>query len=98
MDYKSWEWVEYTEDGLQYLEYDLIDVQQNTDRIRFNLLIGLQYYVENLFLDFYFGTGGVYSINNMNSPLANPILKLNIYDYAYTGIYIPIGFKFGFLF
>jgi len=99
MDYKSWEWVEYTEDGLQYIEYNLIDVEQNTDRIRFNLLMGIQFnYVENLFLDFYIGTGGVYSINDMNSPFAKPIKTDNIYDYAFTGIYIPIGFKFGFRF
>jgi len=96
MDYKSWEWVEYTNEGLEYLEYDLIDIQQNTDRIRIDMLIGFQFnFVENLFLDFYIGTGGVYSINTMNPSLVKPILKDGMYNYAFTGIYIPVGFRFG---
>lgn len=96
MDYKSWEWIEYTNQGLEYLEYKLIPITQNTDRIRVNMLIGFQFnYVENLFLDFYIGTGGVYSINNLNPPTVKPILKDGMYDYAFTGIYIPVGFRFG---
>ena len=96
MDYKSWEWVDYTEEGLNYYDYELITVKQNTDRIRVDISMGIQFnYVENMFLDFYLGAGGVYSINNMNPKSAKPILKDGMYDYAYTGIYIPVGFRFG---
>ncbi len=96
MDYKSWQWVDYTEEGLNYLSYELVDVKQNTDRIRADISMGVQLnYVDNLFLDFYIGDGGVYSLNDMNPTSAKPIINDGMYDYAYTGIYIPIGFRFG---
>ena len=99
MDYKSWQWVEYVEDGLSYLNYQLLDVEQSTNRIRADINIGIQFnYVDNLFLDFYLGTGGVYSINNMQPETIKPIKTTGIYNYAYTGIYMPMGFKFGFRF
>ncbi len=96
MDYKNWEWTEYTDEGLQYLEYKLIPIQQNTDRIRVDMFIGVQFnYAENLFLDFYMGTGGVYSISKVDPSTVKVRFKNDMYDYAFTGIYIPIGFRFG---
>ena len=96
MNYKSWAWVAYTEDGLNYLDYQLIDVEQNTDRIKADAYIGFQLnYVENMFIDFYIGMGGIYSINKMNHETVKPIYTESMSDYAYTGFFIPLGFRFG---
>ncbi len=96
---KRWEWVNLTEDGLEYLKYELIDIEQNTDRFRFDLYMSIQYnYAENMFLDFYVGMGAVYSLNKMNPGFVKPLFEDKMYDYAFNGMYLPIGFRFGFRF
>ena len=96
---KNWEWINYTENGLQYIKYELIDTEQNTDRFRFNLYMSAQYnYAENLFLDFYIGMGGVYSVNKMFPDFTTPMFDTTMYNYAFNGMYLPIGFRFGFRF
>jgi hypothetical protein len=96
MNYKSWTWMKYTEDGLNYFDYQLVPVTQNTDRIKADAYIGFQFnYAENMFLDFYIGMGGIYSINKMSHESAKPIYTEHISDYAFTGFYMPLGFRFG---
>lgn len=96
---KRWEWLNYTENNLEYLKYELIDIEQNTDRFRIDTYMNFQYnYAGNLFLDFYIGLGGVYSLNSMTPDYSTTEFDSNMYDYAFNGMYLPIGFRFGFRF
>ena len=99
IDFQNWEWVKYTEDGLEYIKYDLVDVKQNINRYRFDTYLGFQYnYAQVLFIDFYLGLGGIYSDSSMNPAYATAKFEFKMYDYAFTGLYLPIGFRFGFRF
>ncbi len=96
---KRWEWVSTTEEGMEYLKYELIDIEQNTDRFRFDLYMSIQYnYAKNMFFDFYMGMGAVYSLNKMNPDFVKSLFQDKMYGYAFNGMYLPIGFRFGFRF
>ena len=88
----------YVSYGGDYTHYILETREQSekypSESFRLNVSLGVQInIVQSLFIDFYVGSGFTYSFNDQDE-----INYADMYDPEFSGIYIPVGFRFGAMF
>jgi len=86
-------WDEFTEDGLQYLEYKEAYRTQQIERYGFNNFIGFQIPTRSAFL---FDVFSGYALRFASSDENKPAFDRYMYSYGYSGIVFLMGFRIGF--
>jgi hypothetical protein len=91
--YRGRGWLDYVEDGLQYLEYGAINYQhQRINRPGVNVLFGYRIPSRHAFIvDMFWGVAARYSYSDEDKPSFNE----NMFSYGYSGYVFQMGVKFG---
>ena len=88
-------WIEYTEDGFDYYEYEYYMGRQYNVKAGLDLIFGWQGYEDKNFLfDLYFGIAARYAeaFTQMKYPYS---FRTAFLDYGYRGVHLLAGFKIG---
>jgi len=95
MSYKTYEWMEYYENNLEYYRYGLAEHNEPINRLKLNLSVGIQINIaQSLYVGSYLGSGFSYSFTDIDIGK----FTTDMTDYAYSGVYIPLGFRIGVMF
>jgi hypothetical protein len=92
---KEYDWVPYTENGLEYYDYLLTDGKDIISKYAVNAQAGIRALGGNVFVfDVYGGFGFSYSEKKSDNPELRNYERFP-WDYNYNGIYPTMGIKFG---
>jgi len=95
LKYRSYDWVNYIEDGLEYTAYRAAYKHQTINKIGANFLLGYQAELsEKLYLDVYTGLGFRYSFHS-DEANENQQFNNSTIGYGYSGSIFLFGIKFG---
>jgi len=96
MEAEYYDWETDPNTGL-YLDYNVSDVKENVEKFGANMLIGMQFEVEeNFYLDFYTGLGIKHSLISTTASEITHIDRF-YWDYDYSGVHPIFGVRLGFM-
>ncbi len=94
--FRRYDWNIVNEEGLIYYNYEIKSIKEDINRFGAMVLFGVQNnFFKILYIDGYIGFGIRYSVIKSNSDAETTDFNETIFDYGFTGVYIPIGFKIG---
>lgn len=83
-------------DGVEYLEYKDIQVQQKVNRFGTSAMFGLHFNTStNFYIDSYIGAGFRFSDSKVDYANIEPKFNDMVWDYAYSGIIYRLGITIG---
>lgn len=95
MKYSAFDWVSYQDHGLEYMRNELVNHNEPINRLKLNLSVGLQVNIaQSVYIGSYLGNGFSYSFTDIDIGK----FTADMTDYAYSGVYIPLGLRIGVMF
>lgn len=92
VDFHSYDFFPYIEDGVTYYVFDKQSQNQNFNRFSVTACFGVQAPMEHgFYVDAYVGIGYQYAFYDKNKPALNK----DIFDYGYRGFIPSFGFRLG---
>ena len=94
IEFRQYTWDTFTDDGLEYYSYDLLNCEETINKVGLNMMIGLQNVVERFVIDIYLGMGIRYSFIETNAPETRTFYRY-WWHFGYTGTLPLFGFRLG---
>jgi hypothetical protein len=93
VQFPSWEFYKYEEDGLIFYDYGRREVHQYFNNMKISLLAGMRTsFRRAFFAEYFIGLGYAYSFHDKDKKAYNE----SPFGFGYRGIYPTIGIKLGF--
>jgi len=99
LEFPEYKWMKYTRNGLEYIDYSLVDEKVTINRMNAGVTIGFMATISGVaFFDFYIGYGGRKSDLKTRSGIETEKFQERIWDYGYSGINMLLGMRIGLMF